>query len=39
MAAGGRDRWEGERCPLQKLCDALEAASVTHGLNVVGVGL
>ena len=48
-AGGGRGRvwvlsailfWqEGECSPLHELCDASEAASIMHGLQVVGVVL
>lgn len=39
FATASNSRVEGECSPLQELCDASEAASITQRLQVVAVGL
>ena len=39
MTAVLSHRWEGKCCPLHELRDPLEAISLTHGLQIVAVGL
>ena len=39
MTAVLSHRWEGKCCPLHELRDPLEATSLTHGLQIVAVGL